>query len=93
MRAVAEGGANAAAPMREAALTEGAILHHLVVGMSSAQVSQSPSHFYICGLVYPSMYGDSHAVHQCHAFWASLNSGRAALCCADDRLTRYDHVV
>jgi len=38
MRAVAEGGANAAAPMREAALTEGAILHHLVVGMSSAQV-------------------------------------------------------
>ncbi len=38
MRAVAEGGANAAAPMREAALTEGAILHHLSVGMSSTQV-------------------------------------------------------
>ena len=38
MRAVAEGGANAAAPMREAALTEGAILHHLSIGMSSAQV-------------------------------------------------------
>ena len=38
MRAVVEGGTNAAAPMREAALTEGAMLHHLYVGVSSAQV-------------------------------------------------------
>lgn len=38
MRAVAEGGANAAAPMREAALSEGAMLHHLSVGMSSVAV-------------------------------------------------------
>jgi hypothetical protein len=38
MRAVAEGGANAAAPMREAALTEGAMLHHLCLGMSGAVV-------------------------------------------------------
>ncbi|KAK9915634.1 hypothetical protein WJX75_001835 [Coccomyxa subellipsoidea] len=36
MRAVASGGENAAAPMREAALTEGAMLHHLSVGMSGA---------------------------------------------------------
>jgi DnaJ family protein C protein 13 len=38
MRAVASGGENAAAPMREAALTEGAMLHHLSVGMSGAGV-------------------------------------------------------
>lgn len=38
MRAVAAGGENAAAPMREAALTEGAMLHHLAVGMSAAGV-------------------------------------------------------
>ena len=34
MRAVAEGGANAAAPMREAALSEGALLHHLAAAVS-----------------------------------------------------------
>jgi hypothetical protein len=36
MRAVAEGGASAAAPLREAALTEGAMLHHMLVAVSSA---------------------------------------------------------
>ncbi len=41
MRAVASGGENAAAPMREAALTEGAMLHHLAVGMSRASVRPS----------------------------------------------------
>ncbi len=41
MRAVASGGENAAAPMREAALTEGAMLHHLAVGMSGAGVRYS----------------------------------------------------
>ncbi len=35
MRAVAEGGASAAAPLREAALTEGAMLHHMLVAVSS----------------------------------------------------------
>jgi hypothetical protein len=34
MRAVVEGGANAAAPMREAALAEGALLHHLSLAMA-----------------------------------------------------------
>ena len=52
MQAVAEGGANAAAPMREAALTEGAILHHLSVGMSGAQASA-------CCLAASSCYCDS----------------------------------
>ncbi|KAK9809260.1 hypothetical protein WJX72_012293 [[Myrmecia] bisecta] len=35
MRSVAESGANAAAPMRDAALTEGALLHHLCMGLAS----------------------------------------------------------
>ena len=34
MRAVAQGGASAAAPMREAALKEGAMLHHLLTATS-----------------------------------------------------------
>jgi DNAJ protein RME-8 N-terminal len=34
MRAVAEGGTAAAAPMREAALAEGAMLHHLLLAIS-----------------------------------------------------------
>ena len=48
MRAVAEGGANAAAPMREAALTEGAILHHLSVGMSGDQARACCSAMFVC---------------------------------------------
>ena len=48
MRAVASGGDNAAAPMREAALTEGAMLHHLAVGMSGAGVRfLPPAHTHI----------------------------------------------
>ena len=39
MRAVAQGGASAAAPMREAALKEGAMLHHLLTA-TSGQVNQ-----------------------------------------------------
>lgn len=35
MRAVAEGGASAAAPMREAALAEGALLTHLLAALSA----------------------------------------------------------
>lgn len=35
MRAIAESGAQAAAPMREVALSEGAVLHHLCVALSS----------------------------------------------------------
>ena len=35
MRAIAESGATAAAPMREVALSEGAVLHHLCLGLSS----------------------------------------------------------
>ena len=35
MRAVAEGGASAAAPMREAALAEGALLTHLLAALST----------------------------------------------------------
>ena len=35
MRAIAESGATAAAPMREVALSEGAVLHHLYVGLSA----------------------------------------------------------
>ncbi len=34
MRAVAEGGASSAAPMREAALGEGAMLHHLAIAVA-----------------------------------------------------------
>ena len=34
MQAIAEGGAAAAAPMREAALTEGALLHHLSTALT-----------------------------------------------------------
>lgn len=34
MRAFAESGATAAAPMREVALSEGALLHHLYIGLS-----------------------------------------------------------
>lgn len=34
MRAIAENGAAAAAPMREAALLEGALLRHLLLGLS-----------------------------------------------------------
>jgi len=44
MRAVAEGGASSAAPMREAALGEGAMLHHLaiaVAGKASGSLSLS----------------------------------------------------
>ena len=33
MRAVAEGGTSSAAPMREAALGEGAMLHHLAIAI------------------------------------------------------------
>lgn len=39
MRAVAEGGAAAAGPLREAALSEGAMLHHLLVACT-AQVTK-----------------------------------------------------
>ena len=56
MRAVAEGGANAAAPMREAALTEGAILHHLSVGMSSTQARA-------CCSELSASYSDKHFNH------------------------------
>lgn len=42
MRAVAEGGASAAAPMREAALAEGALLTHLLAAVSG-QVQHTPS--------------------------------------------------
>jgi hypothetical protein len=35
MRAVAEGGASAAGPLREAALAEGAMLHHLHVAVTA----------------------------------------------------------
>ena len=38
MRAIAENGATAAAPMREVALSEGAILHHLLAAASPAKV-------------------------------------------------------
>ena len=34
MRAIAENGASAAAPMREVALSEGALLHHLSIGLA-----------------------------------------------------------
>ena len=39
MRAVAEGGVQAAAPMREAALAEGALLSHLLLAITQ-QVTQ-----------------------------------------------------
>lgn len=39
MRAVAEGGAAAAGPLREAALSEGAMLHHLLTACT-AQVAR-----------------------------------------------------
>ena len=42
MRAVAQGGATAAAPMREAALKEGAMLHHLLTA-TSGQVNHIAS--------------------------------------------------
>ena len=35
MRAIADGGTAAAAPMREAALTQGSLLHHLYIAVSS----------------------------------------------------------
>jgi DnaJ homolog subfamily C member 13 len=41
MRAVAEGGAAAAGPLREAALAEGAMLHHLHTAVT-AQASVLP---------------------------------------------------
>lgn len=41
MRAVAEGGASSAAPMREAALGEGAMLHHLAIAVAG-KASASP---------------------------------------------------
>lgn len=44
MRAIAESGATAAAPMREVALSEGALLHHLCLGLSARVNSSSPSH-------------------------------------------------
>jgi DnaJ family protein C protein 13 len=46
MQAVAEGGATAAAPMREAALAEGAVLHHLLsaLGPASAPRTQLSRH-------------------------------------------------
>jgi len=47
MRAVAEGGAAAAGPLREAALAEGAMLHHLLVAVT-AQVMHSHS----CSMLY-----------------------------------------
>lgn len=42
MRAIAENGATAAAPMREVALSEGAILSHLLAGFT-AKVSFLPN--------------------------------------------------
>ena len=42
MRAVAEGGASSAAPMREAALGEGAMLHHLAIAVAG-KASASPA--------------------------------------------------
>ena len=39
MRAIAEGGTAAAAPMREAALTQGALLHHLHTAVLSQVMS------------------------------------------------------
>ncbi len=41
MRAVAEGGAAAAGPLREAALAEGAMLHHLHTAVTAQVQSQS----------------------------------------------------
>jgi hypothetical protein len=41
MRAVTRGGAASAEPMREAALTEGAVLHHLIQAVSAQQVSRA----------------------------------------------------
>lgn len=35
MKAVAQGGASAAGPLREAALSEGAMLHHLLVACTT----------------------------------------------------------
>ena len=40
MRAVAEGGTSSAAPMREAALGEGAMLHHLAIAVAGKARSQ-----------------------------------------------------
>lgn len=44
MRAVAEGGVLAAAPMREAALAEGALLSHLL--LASTQQVSTTSHYH-----------------------------------------------
>ena len=43
MQAIAEGGAGAAAPMREAALSEGAVLHHLLRAMGPSTPRQQLS--------------------------------------------------
>ena len=48
MRAIAEGGASAAAPMREAALAEGAVLLHLSLGLA-AKVGP----VYVCSVMCP----------------------------------------
>ena len=45
MRAVAEGGTSSAAPMREAALGEGAMLHHLAIAVGGKARWQ-----YVCAL-------------------------------------------
>lgn len=47
MRAVAEGGASAAGPLREAALAEGAMLHHLHVAVTAQVITMlSSSHIF-----------------------------------------------
>jgi hypothetical protein len=43
MRAVAEGGTSSAAPMREAALGEGAMLHHLAIAVGG-KARRQPRH-------------------------------------------------
>ena len=62
MRAVAEGGVLAAAPMREAALAEGALLSHLLLA-SSQQVSSTVNRFPKAQCLIRMDLQPAHAVH------------------------------
>lgn len=97
MRAVAQGGATAAAPMREAALKEGAMLHHLLTATSgqvnhiASAASGQVNHRAIAasGQVnhrarLQGLLNWQHALSQQSKFYCNIIAPGCAALCADD---------